>query len=253
MSRHTGAEKAELLLAAARYLNETLELDRVYDRFRELLAEAVPHGGVVVSSFDPKTELISCDYAWVDGERLDPAIFPALPLNREGGGMQSRVIVSGEPLLVNDVPEQVKDPGGVYYDVDREGHMRKIPDEGPPGVQSAMMLPVKHEGQVVGVVQLMHERAEYDQEQLELAEGLIGLMAAAGRNARLHERAQEEAAARARAEATAAEREHAARVLAAVGDGVFLVDQGRGHPFLESGRGAGQRPRRRRGARSAGR
>ncbi len=226
MTRHTGAEKAELLLAAARYLNETLELDRVYDRFRELLAEAVPHGGVVVSSFDPKTQLISCDYAWVDGERLDPAIFPALPLNREGGGMQSRVIVSGEPLLVNDVPEQVKDPGGVYYDVDREGHVRKIPDEGPPGVQSAMMLPVKHEGQVVGVVQLMHERSEYDQEQLELAEGLISLMAAAGRNARLHERAQEEAAARARAEATAAEREHAARVLAAVGDGVFLVDEG---------------------------
>jgi signal transduction histidine kinase len=224
VGRHTGAEKAELLLAAARYLNETLELDRVYDRFRELLADAVPHGGVVVSSFDRETELIRCDYAWVDGERLDPEIFPALPLNREGGGMQSRVIVSGEPLLVNDVPEQVKDPGGVYYDVDREGHMRKLPDEGPPGVQAAMMLPVKHEGQVVGVVQLMHERSGYDQEQLELAEGLIGLMAAAGRNARLHERAQAEAAARARAEATAAEREYAARVLAAVGDGVFLLD-----------------------------
>jgi PAS domain S-box-containing protein len=224
VGRHTGAEKAELLLAAARYLNETLELERVYDRFHELLADAVPHGGVVVSSFDPETELIRCEYAWVDGEKLDPAIFPALPLNRAGGGMQSRVIVSGEPLLVNDVPEQVKDPGGVYYDVDREGQLRKLPDEGPPGVQAAMMLPVKHEGEVVGVVQLMHERSEYDQEQLELAEGLIGLMAAAVGNARLHERAQAEAAARARAEATAAEREHAARVLAAVGDGVFLLD-----------------------------
>jgi signal transduction histidine kinase len=225
VGRHTGAEKAELLLAAARYLNETLELGRVYDRFHELLADAIPHGGVVVSSFDPKTELIRCEYAWVDGEKLDPAIFPALPLNRAGGGMQSRVIVSGEPLLVNDVPEQVKDPAGVYYDVDREGQLRKLPDEGPPGVQAAMMLPVKHEGEVVGVVQLMHERSEYDQEQLELAEGLIGLMAAAVGNARLHERAQAEAAARARAEATAAEREHAARVLAAVGDGVFLLDR----------------------------
>jgi PAS domain S-box-containing protein len=224
VGRHTGAEKAELLLAAARYLNETLELERVYDRFHELLADAVPHGGVVVSSFDPQTELIRCEYAWVDGEKLDPAIFPALPLNRAGGGMQSRVIVSGEPLLVNDVPEQVKDPAGVYYDVDREGQLRKLPDEGPPGVQAAMMLPVKHEGEVVGVVQLMHERSEYDQEQLELAEGLIGLMAAAVGNARLHQRAQAEAAARARAEATAAEREHAARVLAAVGDGVFLLD-----------------------------
>jgi PAS domain S-box-containing protein len=224
VSRHRGAEKAELLLAAARYLNETLELERVYDRFRELLAEAVPQNGVIVSSYDPETGLISCDYAWVDGGKLDPSILPPLPLNREGGGMQSRVIVSGEPLLVGDVPERVKDTTGVYYDVDREGHMRKLPEEGPPGVQSAMMLPVKYEGEVVGVVQLMHESQVYDEEQLELAEGLIGLMAAAVRNARLHVQAQAEAAARATAETIAAERERAARVLEAVGDGVFFVD-----------------------------
>src|SRR5690348_9817467 len=221
---HRGAEKAELLLAAARYLNETLELERVYDRFSELLADAVPHNGVIVSSFDPEKGLISCDFAWVDGEKLDPSILPPLPLNREGGGMQSRVIVTGEPLLQNDVPEQVKDPAGVYYDVDREGHLRKLPDEEPPGVQSALMLPVKHEGEVVGVVQLMHETVQYDEEQRELAEGLVGLMAAAVRNARLHEEAQGEAAARARAEATAAAREQAARVLEAVGDGVTMVD-----------------------------
>ena len=223
MSGERGAEKAELLLAAASYLNETLELERVYDRFHELLSEAVPHNGVIVSSFDPETELIRCDYAWVDGSKLDPAILPPLPLNHEGG-MQSRVIMSGEPLLQNDVPEQVKDPAGVYYDVDREGHMRKLPDHEPPGVQSALMVPVKLEGEVVGVVQLMHETKRYDDEQLELAEGLVGLMAAAVRNARLHEQAQAEAAARARAEATAAAREQAARVLEAVADGVMMVD-----------------------------
>ena len=223
MGGERGAEKAELLLAAASYLNETLELERVYDRFHELLSEAVPHNGVIVSSFDPETELIRCDYAWVDGGKLDPAILPPLPLNHEGG-MQSRVIMSGEPLLQNDVPEQVKDPAGVYYDVDREGHMRKLPDDEPPGVQSALMVPVKLEGEVVGVVQLMHETKRYDDEQLELAEGLVGLMAAAVRNARLHEQAQAEAAARARAEATAAAREQAARVLEAVADGVMMVD-----------------------------
>ncbi|HEY2938322.1 MAG TPA: ATP-binding protein [Gaiellaceae bacterium] len=218
------AEKARLLLEAARYLNETLEPGRVYDRFHELLTDAIDHGGVVVSSYDEDDELIRCEYAWVDGERLDPAIFPPLPLNREGGGMQSRVITTGESLLVNDVREQVKDPKGVYYDVDREGTLRKVPEEGPPGVRAAMMLPVKHEGQVVGVVQLMTDRLEYTQEQLELAEGLVGLMGASARNARLYQEAQSEAAARARAEATAAEREHAARVLEAVGDGVFLLD-----------------------------
>jgi two-component system phosphate regulon sensor histidine kinase PhoR len=137
--------------------------------------------------------------------------------------MQSRVITTGEPLLVNDVPEQVKDPKGVYYDVDREGTLRRVPEEGPPGVHAAMMLPVKHEGRVLGVVQLMTDELEYTTEQLELAEGLVGLMGASARNARLYQEAQTEAAARARAEATAAEREHAARVLEAVGDGVFLL------------------------------
>ena len=169
---HRGAEKAELLLEAARYLNETLELERVYDRFHELLADAVPHDGVIVSSFDPETELIRCDYAWVDGGKLVPRSCRAAAEPR-GRGMQSQVIPSGEPLLQNDVPEQVKDPAGVYYDVDREGHVRKLPDEGPPGVQSALMLPVKHEGEVVGVVQLMHETVRYDDEELELAEGLV--------------------------------------------------------------------------------
>jgi PAS domain S-box-containing protein len=224
MSVEREAEKARLLLEAARYLNETLDPARVYDRFHELLTDAIHHGGVVVSSYDEDDRLIRCEYAWVDGERLDPTIFPPLPLNLEGGGMQSRVITTGESLLVNDVHEQVKDPKGVYYDVDREGTLRKVPEEGPPGVRAAMMLPVKHEGRVVGVVQLMTDRLEYTKEQLELAEGLVGLMGASARNARLYQEAQSEAAARARAEATAAEREHAARVLEAVGDGVFLLD-----------------------------
>jgi signal transduction histidine kinase len=69
----------------------------------------------------------------------------------------------------------------------------------------------------------MTDQIEYTREQLELAEGLVGLMGASARNARLYQEAQSEAAARARAEATAAEREHAARVLEAVGDGVFLL------------------------------
>src|SRR5438477_2421964 len=93
------ARKAQLLLDAARSLAETLEPERVYDRFRKLLAGAVQYNGVVVSSYDEADGLIRCDYAWVDGNRLAAEIFPPLPLNRGGGGMQSRVITSGESLL----------------------------------------------------------------------------------------------------------------------------------------------------------
>jgi two-component system, OmpR family, phosphate regulon sensor histidine kinase PhoR len=218
------AEVAELLLNAARQLGETLEPERVYARFHDLLAEVVPHDGVVVSSYDERDGLIRCDYAWIEGNRPDPSTFPAIRLNRAGGGMQSTVIVRGEPLLVNDVAERVQDPAGTYYNVDREGTIRRLPESGPSGTTAAMMVPVKHEGRVVGVVQVMSDRGQYSPEQLEVVEGLVGQMAAAVRNARLQkERARLEAA-EAAARAVAAEREQAARVLEAVGDGIFLVD-----------------------------
>ena len=184
----------------------------------------VPHDGVVVSSYDERDGLIRAEYCWTDGNRLDVSTFPALPLNREGGGMQSRVIMSGEPLVFNDVPEVVKEPGGTYYDVDREGTFRKLPVEGPPPTQAAMMVPVKHEGKVVGVVQVMTAGTEFSPEQLEIVEGLVALMGAADRNARLHAERRRLEAAEATALAVAAERERAASVLDAVGDGIFLVD-----------------------------
>ena len=216
--RLTEVETARLLLQAARYLGETLEPLRVYEHFRELMAEAIPHDGVVVSSFAADEGLIRCDYAWVDGELLDVAIFPPLRFN-EHSGMQSEVIRTGRPLLTNDVAGRVQD-SGTYYDVDAGGSLRKVPDEGAPTAQAAMMLPIKLDGRVVGVVQLMSDRQGYREDQLELAEGMVAQLAAAVRNARLHEeRLRLEAAA-----AAAEERDQAARVLEAVGDGVFFVD-----------------------------
>ena len=217
------AEVATLLLDAARQLGESLEPERVYERFHELLADVVPHDGIVVSSYDERDDLIHCEYAWVEGNLVDPTTLPALPLNPDGG-MQSRVIVSGEPYLFNDVAERVQSVGGEYYNVDREGTIEKIPESGPSGTTAAMMVPVKEEGRVVGVVQLMTDLGEYTPEQLELCEGLVAQMAGAVRNARLQKERRRLEAAEAAARAVAAEREQAAQVLEAVGDGIFLLD-----------------------------
>jgi len=125
-----------------------------------------------------------------------------------------------------DVAELVQRPGGTYYDVDREGKIRRLPDSGPPGSRAAMMVPVKHEGRVVGVVQIMSNSAAYSAEQLEVVDGLVGQMAAAVRNARLQKEQRRLEAAEAAARAVAGEREQAANVLDAVGEGIFLVDRG---------------------------
>jgi len=218
------AEIARILLDAARRLGETLEPERVYARFHELLGDVVAHDGIVVSSYDEPEGLIRCEYAWVEGNAVDPATLPPLPLNRHGGGMQSRVIVTGEPLLENAVRELVQQADGTFYNVDREGNVEKIPDSGPAGTEAAMMVPVKDEGRVVGVVQLMRDVGEYTRDDLELFEGLVGQMGAAVRNARLQEERSRLVAAEAAASARAAEWERAARVLEVAGDGIFLVD-----------------------------
>ena len=87
------------------------------------------------------------------------------------------------------------------------------------------MVPVKHDGVVVGVVQLMTDSGNYSHDQLELFEGLVAQMAAAVRNAQLQQERTRLEAAEAAARAVAAERERAADVLEAVGDGIFLVDE----------------------------
>jgi two-component system phosphate regulon sensor histidine kinase PhoR len=218
------AEVAELLLHAARELGETLDPERVYQRFHELLGDVVPHDGVVVSSYEERDDLIRCEFAWVEGNVLDPGTLPALPLNRSGGGMQSRVIVSGEPLLFNDVGELVETAEGVFYNVDRDGALQRIPSAGAAGTTAALMVPVKHDGRVVGVVQVMTDHGSYSGEQLEVVEGLVAQMAASVRNARLQSERRRLEAAEAAALAVAAERELAAQVLEAVGTGVFLLD-----------------------------
>ena len=88
-----------------------------------------------------------------------------------------------------------------------------------------MMVPVKFEGTVVGVVQAMTDSGTYYADDLEVFEGLVGQMAAAVRNARLHEERTRLEAREAAAHAVAAEREQAAQILEAVGDGIALIDE----------------------------
>jgi hypothetical protein len=78
--------------------------------------------------------------------------------------MQSRVIVSGEPIVFNDVAEVVKQPGGTYLRRRQGGDLPEAPEGGPPPTRAAAMVPIKHEGKVVGVVQVMASQTEFTAE-----------------------------------------------------------------------------------------
>jgi PAS domain S-box-containing protein len=70
----------------------------------------------------------------------------------------------------------------------------------------------------------MSDEGPYSPDDLEVVEGLVAQMGAAVRTARLHEKLSRSEAAEAAARAAVEQQEEAARLLEAVGDGVFYVN-----------------------------
>jgi PAS domain S-box-containing protein len=201
MALQKRAEELGALYEAGRLLGSTLDPERIYDTVRELIAGMMECDSLIVSSYDPSDNLIRCAYAWVEGERLDASRLPPIPLAPEGKGMQSTVIRTGEPLFIGDMIEGTKRLQTRYY-VDPDGTVADKPREDAPTAQSGLMVPVKLEGRVVGVAQIMSTGGKYayTMDHLRLLETLMLQVAASSRNALLYQQAKAEIEERKRAE-----------------------------------------------------
>ena len=189
-----------ILIETARQLGSSLDRDAVFLRLRDSVSGAMRCDGLVVSSFDSTENLIRCAYAWVNGKLVDPATFPPLTYGGGSFGMQSRVIHTGKPMMFSDVAERVREPKGTYYELDESGGVRNL-HASTPASRSAIMVPLKLEGEVVGVVQVMADAENvYSTTDLELLEGISLLLAVALENARLYTLAQDEIEERRRTE-----------------------------------------------------
>ncbi len=210
--RRTLAE-SRLLYEAGNLLGSTLELDQIYAYLRDLISGCMECTGLIVSRYDAESEMIGCSYAWVEGVWLDPAGFPAIPLAVEGRGRQSTVIRSGRPLMISDT-DSPDYASTTEYHVDIEGNVRDLPEREKPRTRSLMMVPIKLEGRVLGIVQVQcHSQSAYTEDDLRLLEALVLQMAAAERNAFLYRRAKEEIEERVRAEEALREQQSEVREL----------------------------------------
>ena len=193
-----GRDRLGFLAEASALLGSTLDVERTLDQLCSLVAgraadwcaiHLLDEGGrahaVAVAHTDP---------ARTASAQAELAAFPA---TREAPTMVTQVIETGEAVLITDgaaaLPEQAR--------------------EREEGVHSGLIVPLVARGRVLGTLSLARsETAEsYTQEDLEFAVDLARRAAVALDNAQLY-RASEE-------------RAQAARVLASVGDGVFLVDR----------------------------
>lgn len=193
-------EEILLLYEAGRALGQTLDLDALFDHAYQAVVRVMDCCDFYVSTFDSGPENIRCAYARHGETKLDEAEFPVIPLEPEGQGTQSRVIRSGESLYLPDYRASWR-TARTRFLVDEAG---VLPDPAPDDAdvsKSAILVPLKLEGKVTGVLQVFSQEMDaYQQEQIRFLEALAPQLAAAMANARLFRRAQEEIGERRQAE-----------------------------------------------------
>lgn len=186
------AQHLSLLLDASKRLNSTLNPKEVYTILEDVISGALDCEGLLVSSFDPVARQIRCEHACIGGKHPDPSGFPPLPLGEPGEGMQSTVIHTGQAMIFGDVQDRVRSGKGKYYEVEPDGKTHELPRKEALPTHSAIMAPIKLDGRVVGVIQVMCDRpGAYDGDDLALLEGIALQTAAATRNAQLYQQLEQ--------------------------------------------------------------
>ncbi len=179
------SERIELLYEASRIFSSTLDLKVIYATIHQFIIRVMPCDSLFVSSYDPEEKMIYGAYAWVDQTEIDASQFPPIPLEEECRGMQSRVIRSGQSLLMPDL-ELYLNKASLHYYVGVSGKALAEPPPDEECARSGMLVPLKVRGDVVGVVQVMSDKlAAYDEQQLHFLEALVTHASSAITNARL--------------------------------------------------------------------
>jgi PAS domain S-box-containing protein len=192
--------QVRLLFEAGQRLGQSLDLETVLDTVHEVISQTMTCDSLVVSSYSPQEGLIRCLAMYHEGTLLDVSQFPPVALNPEGQGTQSIAIRSGQSLLLADYLQQRR-TSQISYHVTQAGVSADEPPEGEDVTRSAIIVPLKSEGRVIGAVQVFSYRLnDFDQDDLSFLEALSPQIAAAMTHSLLYRQAQREIDERQRAE-----------------------------------------------------
>jgi len=193
-------EEIKLLYNANKEITSTLDPNEIYEKTYKTIKKYIKADVMTISSYNRKDKKISCLASWHKGIKQDPAIFPILPLEPKGKGIQSRIIREGKPRIINDYDIAVQKSINRYY-FKKDGTFDKKPKKGIRANRSAMMVPMKLESKVIGVISIFsYKNDAFTPDDLQLVEALSTQLSASTANAHLFQQAQNELAERKKAE-----------------------------------------------------
>lgn len=149
-------------------LGETRDLNRIYKTIFQHIYAIMDADTFVVSFYDKEKELISPGYALIAGKVLDIQIFPSRPLKHKESEIQSNIITSDKPIYLSDMRKgQISQDDGDY-------------------TKSAVFVPMKIGGEIIGVMEVQSYRLNaYSEQDIQLLSALANVAAVAIQNGRL--------------------------------------------------------------------
>ena len=119
-------DEIALFYSASQKLSQTLDVKSIFNTVLELISDLLPLSSLTLSRYESENQLIHALFVFHEGDYIDISQLPAIPLEEEGRGTQSKVIRSGQPLLVNDYEQTLKGTKSVYY-YDEDGNLHEAP------------------------------------------------------------------------------------------------------------------------------
>ena len=172
------AEEYQALLGRivplAATLGRSRDLTSIYRAVREFICASMTCSGFFVSFYEAETKLRHAAYAWGEGEEVDIAELPSMPLTHEGGGANSRAVFEKRSIITNNLWDGMKNRPHVVI---RENGIDPM---------SSLIVPMMIKDTVLGTLEVQaHENEAFEQEHAVALEMAANLAAVAIENVRL--------------------------------------------------------------------
>ena len=176
-------------------LGETTDLRQVMHIVHEHVRELMDAAAFIVSFYESRAQLFRAGFVVSQGQVMDVAAFPPVPLEPPGRGTQSQVIHTGQSYYAPDFRQAMsKAQAEVTITPDHTVVAAPPPeDERQDSTNSALFVPMKVAGQIIGVMQVQSYRLDaYALADVELLSSLANVAAIAVQNARLFQDLQDQ-------------------------------------------------------------
>ncbi len=181
-------KELKLLYETSRFFSTTLDINELYNKLFDVLRNIVDMQDMFVARFDDNQRKIKYIFlrSVLEEKEIDVSVIPEIPLAPEGKGILSEAIRRNDTIIVKDYQKRLEQ-SKVKYHVTNTGTLADEDIGKEYVIESAMIVPIKLNGKILGFITLMSKnKNEFDERNRAWIETMVNQAAIANKNAILY-------------------------------------------------------------------